>query len=1014
MVVAGMEMTGETIPSGQSLGGSETSGIQMAEALARLGHHVTVFCNTKKPHEYNKVYYQPIGWIQHPHGQFPKGFLDHARSTPLDVCIVQRVPQFLGFGLESKVNFLWQHDLATKTGPSFFHPQFWNIDKIFVLSQFMKRQYQSVHGGLDSAYEVTRNGIDLALIDSVPEQTRDRFRLTYTARPERGLDILLTRVFPEILKREPRAKLYLSRYGDVSVLPLYQQMDQIIKSFGDRVEFLGNLGKKALYEHYKKSRLYLYPSAFEETSCITVQEFGACGGVFIGPWRGALPETCNGNHVLYRDDGSIGRAEDAPEPGFKPVSNEFCKAIAERTVELMHDDEQWAKLARQGRRNAEGWTWEPVAERWTALAHELIAQRSEDPVRLTKHFLVHSDVVAAQKVAERFPDDIRINNSVQTYINRFVPFMNVPAEQRREAINQFYEQRSGGANANWQTGFFAEQEPRLKVLLQYIENRKDQIKSVLDFGCAHGGYARVISNTFPQIKVMGVDNSPSLVRCANQMRYMQGPNGQPACRYPNNLEFRVADEDTELDQQFDLVVCMEVLEHLPNSEEVARKLERHCKPGGYMAFTVPNGRRERDEWANKNVPPVHVRSFDLHDIRDMFRTRAEYSVAVFSDLKEHALDRSMDGWFMATYKKDEGTIGDVNWERKLFLQGPRETLAVCIITHNSDGTLRRLLKSVEKLADQLIVVDNGPSTDLTIETALESGATLRAGTSPFFCYTHLMQHPQDQIAPGVCEMAGFETPRNESIEGVWTDWVLWIDADEFLAQPGNVYKYLRPNHYYGYGVRQHHLSIDAGVLKVDMPVRLFRNHRNVRFFGVVHEHAELGPERGMGKDCAVMGDINISHDGYYDEDVRRARFTRNLQLLQCDRLKYPNRLLGKYLYDVRDNLHLARYTIEQAGGQLTEQARAYCQHVIDTYRAAFMGSESAAPILSDEGLSYYSEALGLLGQGFEFCVAVDAKRSNAQPTTHERFRAADKDEALKIIGAKIARQTAALEGPYVS
>ena len=1034
MVVAGLEMTGDMLERGQSLGGSETAGIQMARELAKLGNHVTVFCNTQKPHSDRNVLYQPIGWIQHAQGGFPKHFFDYCRSTPVDVVIVQRVPAFFSFGLESKVNFLWQHDLATKTGPSNFHAQLWNIDKIFVLSEFHKKQYQQVHGGPDQIYHVTRNGIDLDLIDSVPEQKRDRFRLTYTARPERGLDILLQRVFPRILQQEPRARLYLSRYQDAAILPLYQQLEPVIRNYGDKIVFMGNLGKAALYEHYKRSRLFLYPSAFEEISHISQIEFGACGGVMIGPWRGACPETANGSHVWFTDDGSPGRPEYPLDPGFVNVSDRFCEAIADKAVELMHDDEQWQRLSTQARQRAEQWTWKPVAEDWTNLALEQIEKRSGDSMRLFKHFVIHSDIVAAKKLAERENDE-RLKRSLDNYVNSYVPFMNVPESERREAINQFYEQRSGGDRANWMTGFFAEQEPRLKALLMWMEPlvKAGEIKTVLDFGCAHGGYARVISNTFPEVKVVGVDNSPSLIRCCDEMRAGQLNDGAPVCKYPQNLDFVVGDEDTDLSNLpmldmighpnlvptiplnggFDLLVAMEVLEHLPHAEEVAQKLERHCRKDGYMLFTVPVGRRERDEYVTKGVPPVHVRSFDLHDLRDLFNHRRECSIVSFSDLKDLEWDKSFAGWFMVSYRKDEGQIGAIDWERKLALQGPRETLAVCMIANNCDTTLRRTLKSIEKIADQIVLVDNGPSLDRTVETALEFNAIVRAGTSPHYCYTHAVIHPWDQITPGVCEMAGFDTPRNESIEDIWCDWVLWIDSDEEFVDSPNTFKYLRPNLHYGYAVQQHHLSVDAGKMKVDLPVRLFRNHLGIKFYGCVHEHAELGPNRGMGQECIAMPDLNLKHDGYSNEDVRRGRFRRNLKLLECDRIKNPDRILGRFLYDVRDEIHQARYSIEQSHGQLTPEARKSCEHVIDTYRNHFLGS-SHLVTLAQDGLPYYSEALAILGLGLEFCIAVDAKKQGAQQAGYDRFRAMNKEEAMRIIGMKLHFLTQNLDGPYVA
>ena len=1040
MVCAGMGMDGDTIPSGKSLGGSETAAVQLAEALARQRHHVTMFCNTEKLHEKNGVCYMPLGWVKNRDGSmFPKSFMDYSRSTPVDVIVVQRLPAFFGFEYQSKVNFLWQHDLATKTGPSMFHPVMWNLDRIFVLSDFMKTQYQSVHGGPNRLYHVTRNGIDLDLLDSsikdIGEDERDRFQITYTGRPERGLNHLLQEVFPEILKREPRAKLYVSRYDDPAMLPLYQEMEQLMKRFGDRVVNLGHLGKQDLYKHYKRSRLYVYPSPFEEVSCITVNEVGAAGGVLVGPWRAALPETCDGRHVLIKDDGTMGREGDPIDPGFKGISREFVQSFADQAVDLMHDDERWTRLSKAARERAEKWTWDPIAEQWMELAHKIIAEKSSEPRRMFKHFIMNSDVVAAKEYARRNPE---LQKPLDTYIDRFVPFMKIDdGEERRKAIGDFYEQRSGGERANYQVAFWADTEPRLKVLLEWMRE-KPEIKTVLDFGCAHGGYARAISNEFPDVKVVGVDVSPSLIRCSNELREAKMPDGTPACNHQNNLSFMVGDEDSKLflhpnghysslglwgdatyesgteEATFDLVLGMDLLEHLPHAEEVAEKLERHCKPDGYMLFTVPYGHKERDEYVNKQVPPVHVRSFDLHDLRDLFGKRKGFSVQSFSDFQELELDRSFASWFMVSYRKDDKRIGRIDWDRKCFLQGPRETLAVCMITHNSEEVLHRCLRSVQKIADQIVILDNGPSEDRTVQVASEYTPDVRAGTSPFYCYTHMQNHPEMVTQPGVCEMAGFETPRNESIDNVWADWIWWIDYDEQLLDGAKMLKYLRQNIYLGYAINQHHLSVDPpGSLKRDIPVRLFRNKAGMKFYGLVHEHAELAPNKGIGPNTAVLTDVNISHDGYLTEGIRRGRFNRNLKLLECDRKKYPDRLLGIYLYDVRDNVHMARYALERSNGQVTPEIERHCWTVINSFRKYFMGKDV---ILAKEGLLYYSDAMAILGIGVEVAAAIDVKRSGANITndTQVHFRATDQAEINHILSAKVRELCGPFEGPYVS
>src|SRR3990167_762824 len=365
-------------------------------------------------------------------------------------------------------------------------------------------------------------------------------------------------------------------------------------------------------------------------NCISYAEFSACGGVFVGPWKAALPETAGGTGILIRDDGSIGRSGDPLDKGLGPVSAKFCDRMADEVVDLIHNDERWEALSKAGRKRAEKWTWDEVAEDWTRLAHELIGQRTSEPKRVAKHFLVNSDVVAAKRYAEHLNDD-RLKNSVKHYVDRFVPFMNIEdGAERKQAIAKFYEERSGGDNASWQTAFWAYAEPRTRVLIDWIAQHKDEVGSVLDFGCAHGGYARALSNAFSSLRVLGADVSPSLIRCAKELREAKMPDGNPACLHQENLQFLIGDEDTDIfdckgdaailepdengilrgtesqRQQFDLVVAMEVLEHLPNAEEVAKKLERHCKPGGWMCFTMPHGHRERDEFVTKGVMPVHV------------------------------------------------------------------------------------------------------------------------------------------------------------------------------------------------------------------------------------------------------------------------------------------------------------------------------------------------------------------------------------------------------------------------
>jgi hypothetical protein len=275
-----------------------------------------------------------------------------------------------------------------------------------------------------------------------------------------------------------------------------------------------------------------------------------------------------------------------------------------------------------------------------------------------------------------------------------------------------------------------------------------------------------------------------------------------------------------------------------------------------------------------------------------------------------------------------------------------------------------------------------------------------------------MIHGATEINPLECKMAGFETPRNESIEGAWGDWIWWIDDDEQLLNARNLPKYLRPNVMLGYAVKQHHISVEpAGPIRTDLPARLIRNRVGIKCYGKVHEHFELGINKGIGSATIVLPDIHIHHDGYLTEEIRRSRFERNLRLLECDRMAYPDRLLGIYLFEVRDNFHMATYEMEKNGGQVTPAVQHYCQTVVNAYRTHFLNK---GIFFDDDGLNYYSQALTILQQGIEVAYDVDVKQTGAQMTGQKRFRAADVAEAKTIINARIDQLAGACVGPYVA
>jgi SAM-dependent methyltransferase len=128
-------------------------------------------------------------------------------------------------------------------------------------------------------------------------------------------------------------------------------------------------------------------------------------------------------------------------------------------------------------------------------------------------------------------------------------------------------------------------------LRRIIKNiiRPLDFKSVLDVGCGQGSFLKELQSEFPNIKPYGIDISSAAIELARK----RVPGGQ----------FCVADVTGPfLDEKCDLVVCSEVLEHIPDDLTALRNLQKIT--GKYLLVSTPQGRMREFE---KQVG--HVRNY---------------------------------------------------------------------------------------------------------------------------------------------------------------------------------------------------------------------------------------------------------------------------------------------------------------------------------------------------------------------------------------------------------------------
>lgn len=953
--VPGMAFEGDTLNK-QSLGGSETAALCLMRELAALGHKVLAFTNTRNQGIYDGVRYIPL-----------QAFSTFAEQTPHDVCVVQRAPELFIKTYESRLNVLWCHDLAMRRHTAKFRGTMWNIDKIAVVSRFMAEQYKETYGIPAETIYVTRNGIDLHLFKGLEKVERDPKKLIFSSRPERGLDVLLSVIFPKLLERDPELRLYVAAYENPveHLQAFYGGIVEKIKSFDGKVIPLGSLTKQDLYKHFAEAACLPYPTPspiapeFSEVSCITAMEAMAAGLPFVSSNRGALPETlAKGAGVLI--DGN-------------PTSNEYVDAFCDAVIRFTRNKSARDGAGSIGKAEAKKLSWKSVAKEWSDDCLRYITENNESAERLAHHFFRRSNIILAKKIVDGLetPSAKRLKDRIV----KEWPFIG-----DKQAYAEQYA-KIGETH----TDIFeaASHERRLGSIISWL-TQHPEIKTLVDIGCGLGVYAINMSNACPELKVTAVDIDPATIEWCEKYKAKYA-------KYPDNLTFKIGREDEKF-SGFDCAMACEVLEHVDEPWDFLNKLQAMVKPGGYCFLTVPYGPWEAMSY-NTYPHRAHLWEYELADFEDdMLKDKPNLEID-FTYYNRSPQSGEGLGHFLLSFKSDEKEIPPIDIDRKLRLQRPMQTVSATIMAGGNavEETAEWCLRSVRDVANEIIVVDCGMS-----ETA-----------------RRIVDRFADLVIPHASPLkSGFEAPRNTALAEANMDWVLWIDMDERLLGATQLFKYLRDNTYPGYSVKQHHFSVDAA-FPPDMPVRLFRLNRKdgkkMRFFGMLHEHPETALNEGPGE-ILVLPDTNIAHVGYLTEDVRRARFSRNHPLLQADREKYPKRILQQH-FIMRDNMLIAGYILQQNGSQLTPEIEALARETVKIYREHFLGKKQYANVDSRQ---YYSQALSLLGEGVDLSINIQAARDGVgdQLNGGQRVRFATIEEAQIDLGQILKEKMEPLTGKY--
>jgi glycosyltransferase involved in cell wall biosynthesis len=283
------------------IGGSELAAIHMASWLSRLGHEVEIVGQVT-PETWNGVRF--VDFRDHVTAENSSGNIVSMSTAGMkgiecDVFVSSRtLPALRLLQPRARLSVLWMHDIHVGPDP---HGFLKGYDIILNLSGWARDTALRYYPGIPrERFVVTRNGIDTALF-SCPVEKKG-CKAVYSSSPDRGLDKLLD-WWPAIREMQPDAELHVyygfdtwERMADLRRDRIAKLQIGIFRARLARMEELGvashgRVGQEELAKAWMGASLWLYPTSFSETSCITAMEAQAAMAWPITSSLAALRET---------------------------------------------------------------------------------------------------------------------------------------------------------------------------------------------------------------------------------------------------------------------------------------------------------------------------------------------------------------------------------------------------------------------------------------------------------------------------------------------------------------------------------------------------------------------------------------------------------------------------------------------------------------------------------------------------------------------------------------------------
>ena len=150
------------------------------------------------------------------------------------------------------------------------------------------------------------------------------------------------------------------------------------------------------------------------------------------------------------------------------------------------------------------------------------------------------------------------------------------------------------------------QENKYRLIVERADIRDGQ--NILDIGCGYGGFIKYLLQNFDNITTTGINPSSTQT---GYIRNVLKPDSSRFTLVPETFETVIG--STDINQSFDRIISIGVLEHFTNLALLFASLKRLLKPGGkslhhliVSADTIPRLLKAEDTLIAKYFPGGHV------------------------------------------------------------------------------------------------------------------------------------------------------------------------------------------------------------------------------------------------------------------------------------------------------------------------------------------------------------------------------------------------------------------------